>query len=230
MPYHVLTLKAMRAGFIKHHHIHLGHEDDVQGFHKYVGEVRIPKGDGKLVSIEREYLYHEYGSDYVTEEEYQDAMSSDVIYANSYKELREIDTYENIHNGLDENIALLRSPRVIVFKAHKYQKFRYGNNSSYCTDFEHYDARTREDTRDHRSNVCDADTDLYEQYLSKRHKHHIENQYKYWDDCDRSEDLYDSSNTIHMALHQAALEYNSGVLDEDWDEPHVYNRRKSWIW
>lgn len=39
---------------------------------------------------------------------------------------------------------------------------------------------------------------------------------------------YGSDTRIRDMLHVAVDEYNSGRLDEDWDEPNVYQRRRRW--
>lgn len=33
---------------------------------------------------------------------------------------------------------------------------------------------------------------------------------------------------IRDGLRVAVNEYNSGLLDEDWDNPHAYQRRRAW--
>lgn len=39
---------------------------------------------------------------------------------------------------------------------------------------------------------------------------------------------YGSKSRIRDELHEATNEYNSGMMDEDWDEPTVYQRRRRW--
>lgn len=39
---------------------------------------------------------------------------------------------------------------------------------------------------------------------------------------------YGNETRIRDGLHMAVNEYNSGLLDEDWDNPHAYQRRRAW--
>lgn len=39
---------------------------------------------------------------------------------------------------------------------------------------------------------------------------------------------YGNESAIRDTLHKAAVDYNNGVLDEDWDDVRAYQRRRRW--
>ena len=56
--------------------------------------------------------------------------------------------------------------------------------------------------------------------------------YDRWHDWRDYEDdwqpSYGNETRIRDGLRVAVNEYNSGLLDEDWDNPHAYQRRRAW--
>lgn len=69
-----------------------------------------------------------------------------------------------------------------------------------------------------------------EYVYSHRHNFHApirrRNDYRQLEDEWESD--YGNKTLIRNALHNAVSEYNSGCLDEDWDDPNVYQRRRQW--
>lgn len=89
--------------------------------------------------------------------------------------------------------------------------------SQYCTDFEHYNMHNNTDTRDGLPVSCSPSfTDSQGNFL------HYSSGEQYPD--------YYSRASVRMANKRAALAYNSGEMDEGFDDAVLYQNKPRMIW
>lgn len=134
VPYHVREVKAMKAGFIKHDHVHLGKEVcrsvgyEVVTFEKsQVKEINAFEESLKILDPETvQYTKTELGNNF----------------------------HYSLKNG---DYSYYYSKKLVEFKVTYFKKYRY---TSYCTDTEHY--KDGFDTRDGGIAICTPDVYSYE--------------------------------------------------------------------